>query len=456
MLTFCFGLALLAAATAGLIPALRAVRLGPAIGLKGSGPRSSTSRTDRRLLAGVAMIQTALTLALLVGAGLLIRTVNNLARIRPGYETQNILALSVTQVRHAQQVEGMNNDDNWAQRFVAFHRQALAQVAALPGVKSAAFAWGVPLTGNKWLGGVQINEETGLEKFAAEIAVPMRSVSPEYFDTVGLPILEGRNFRSREAFSWPPAFTTNVPNVAIINQAMVEQYFPNVNPIGKTFRFSFENIRATAEIVGIASNSRSEALTQKAEAEIYFSYWQLPPGTKHLVVRTAADPRSFSGSVQRQLRALDPTVVIEGVRTFEQIRSDSIAPRLFAMRLLVGFSLAACLLALVGIYGALALSVGSRRREIAIRMAVGATRHSIHALVLREGMRFVVLGILLGIAIALALGRLLTTFLFGIAPTDPVTLIGVALSLTAVAMLSCWIPSRRAAQVEPMEVLRYE
>jgi putative ABC transport system permease protein len=350
----------------------------------------------------------------------------------------------------------MEDSTNWVDRFVDFHRRALAQVAVLPGVTSAAFAWGVPLTGNKWQGTMQLNEPTGQGKRADEIAVPMRAVSPEYFDTVGLRVVEGRNFRSREAFSWPPASLTNVPNVAIINQAMAERYFQNRNPVGKTFHFSFENIRATAEIVGIASNSRSEALTQKAEPEIYFSYWQLPAGTKHLVVRTAADARSFTGRIQRELRALDPTVVIEDVRTFEQIRSDSIAPRLLAMRLLVGFAVAACLLALVGVYGVLALSVGSRRREIAIRMAVGATRRHIHALVLGEGLRLVLVGLVLGLGITLALGRVLAALLFEVGLTDPLTLIGVTLAFAGVAMLACWLPSRRAAQVELMEALRYE
>src|SRR6185295_19284292 len=137
-----------------------------------------------------------------------------------------------------------------------------------------------------------------------------------------------------EEFSWPPAFT-DVPNVAIINQAMAKQHFAKVNPIGRKLRFEFEDANANAEIIGVAANSRSETLTQKAEPEIYFSYWQLPAGTKHLVIRTAADARSFTGRIQRELRALDPTVVIEDVRTFEQIRSDSIAPRLLAMRLLV-------------------------------------------------------------------------------------------------------------------------
>jgi putative ABC transport system permease protein len=457
MLAFGCASAVVAALMAGLAPAFQASRLDPASAVKGSRPTSSASRTDRRLLAGIAMVQTALTLALLVGAGLLIRTVNNLARVRPGYDTQNLLAMSITQVRHAQHVEGMSDDENWARRFADFHRRVLTRVAALPGVKSAAFAWGVPLTGNKWWGEVAMDAQPAAGgRLEDLLAVPMRAVSPEYFDTVGLQILEGRNFRSKEAFSWPPAFTTNVPNVAIINQAMAERYFPKADPIGKTFRFSFENVRATAEIVGVAANSRDDAITQKAEPEIYFSYWQLPAGTKHLVVRTAADPRSFIGSVQRELRVEDPTVVIEDVRTFEQIRSDSIAPRLLAMRLLVGFSFAASVLALVGLYGVLSLSVGSRRREIAIRMAVGAQRRDVLGLVLSEGLKLSGVGLLLGLGIAIVFTRILRAFLFGVEPTDPITFVAVAVLFGLVTLLACYVPARRAAKTDPMTALRYE
>ena len=336
------------------------------------------------------------------------------------------------------------------------HRRALQRVAELPGVKSAAFAWGVPLTGNKWLGEVAIKGDVTHGTYKDLVPVAMRSVTPEYFDTVGLRILAGRNFRSREAFSWPPAFMTNTPNVVIINQAMAERYFPDADPVGKTFRFELENIHATAEIVGIAANSRTETITQAAEPEVFFSFWQLPPGVKDLVVRTATDPRAFVATVQRELRAIDPMFVIENVKTFEQLRSDSIAARLFAMRLLVGFSAAAVVLAVVGVYGVLSLSVGSRRREIAIRMAVGAQRRDVLSLFLGEGLKLIAVGLVVGSGLAIALARLLESFLFGVAPTDPVTILIVVLLFTAVALLACFVPAHRAARIDPMNALRHE
>jgi len=454
MLAFCCASAVLAAVIAGLAPALRASGPDPASAAKG-GSRSSASQADRRLLAGVAMAQTALTLALLVGAGLLIRTVNNLAQIRPGFDTQRILTMSITEVRHAQQVDGMDDEKKWAHRFLDFHRRALAQVAALPGVKSAALSWGAPLTGNKWIGSVETDEHTHTGKFKDEVDLPFRAVSPEYFDTVGVTIAEGRNFRSEEAFTWP-SVNTNLPSVAIINQAMADRFFPKAHPVGKTFRFSFGPGWYNAEIVGVAANSLNESLAQAAEPEIYLSYWQFPAGTKHLVVGTTADPRTVIASVQRELRALDPTVVIEDVRTLDRIRDDSIAPQLFTMRLLAGFSILSTALALIGIYGVLSLSVASRRQEMAIRMAVGAQRRNVLGLILGEGLRLVGVGVVIGVGVAFASTRVLRALLFGVESTDLFTLIVTVLLFMAVATLACYFPARRATQIDPMEALRYE
>ena len=204
----------------------------------------------------------------------------------------------------------------------------------------------------------------------------------------------------------------------------------------------------------MVANARTEALTRKAEPEIYFSLWEALAFTKSLVIRTASDPRPLIAVVQRELRAIEPTVAIENVKTLEQIRSDSVAPQTFAMRLLVGFSFVACGLALVGVYSVLSLSVSSRKREIAIRSAVGAQRRDIVVLVLREG--FIVVGLAFGAGIALVLSRVLKSFLFGVQPSDPLVLLGGAVLFAAVAFLACWLPARRAAKVDPMEALRYE
>lgn len=456
-LCFCIMASAAAAVLVGLVPALRAAELDPAKGIKSGGPTSGPGRADRQLLSGLAVLQTALTLALLVGAGLLIRTVMNLAQVRPGYETQNILSMSVTQVRYVQQAAGMKEDKAWASRFLDFHRRAVSQIARLPGIKSAAWAWGVPLTGNKWVGTIKVGHLPTTAPPQQEVGISMRSVTPEYFQTVGLPLVEGRGFRAKEAFEWPwPSSATNVAFAAIVNQAMAERYFPGMDALGKSIRFSFENVHGNAEIVGIVANAHEEALTQRAEPELYFSFWQLPPGTKHLVVRTVSDPALLTRAVQRELRRLDPTVVIQDVKTFEHIRADSLSSQLFAMRLLAAFSFLACAVALIGIYGVLSLSVAYRRREMAVRIAVGAQRANVLLLVLGQGSKLVGLGVAIGIGGALALTGLLKAFLFGVTPTDPLTFGVTAILFTVVALVACLIPARRAAKVDPITALRYE
>jgi putative ABC transport system permease protein len=378
------------------------------------------------------MVQTALTLALLVGAGLLIRTMFNLANVQSGFNTRHILTMSVTAVQ-----------GNWSD----FHHRALERVSALAGVQHAAFAWGVPLTGNSWPGTVEIEGMPAATKASDRISLPLRAVTPGYFTLLGLTISEGRDFRSTDA--------RQAPGVAVINRALADRYFPKENPIGKKFWFDGRDHPPTA-IVGVVTNGRTSDLTQAADPEVYLSLWQASAFSKHLIVRTAADPRALTAAVQRELRAIDPTVAIENVKTLDEIRGDSLASRTFAMQLLVGFSLVGSVLTLVGIYGVLSLSVAGRRREIAIRTAVGAQPREIRNLIFGEGFRLISGGVISGIAAALILSRVLRSFLFDIEPTDPITLIGVGLLFTAVAMSACWAPTRRAAKVEPLEALRYE
>jgi putative ABC transport system permease protein len=426
------GSAVFAAVLAGLIPALRASRLDPMQVLKNAGPKSSAARGERRLLRTVTMAQTALTLVLLVGAGLLIRTMLNLSRVQSGYDIGHILTMSVTAV-----------EGNWAD----FHQRALERVAALPGVQHAAFAWGVPLTGNNWPGNIEIEGQPAPANAAEQISLPLRSVTPDYFELLGLAISQGRDLRSTD--------NREAPNVAVVNQAFVDRYFPDTAALGKKLWMRGRDQPST-EIVGVVANGRTDDLTRQASPEIYLSLWQAGAFSKHLVIRTAADPVSIAAAVQRELRSVDPTVAVENVKTLDQIRGDSLASRTFAMQLLVGFSIVGSVLTLVGIYGVLSLSVASRRREIAIRAAVGAERRDIRNLVFAEGFRLIAGGVVSGIAAALLLSRVLSSFLFEVEPTDPATLIGVGLLFVGVALLACWVPTRRAMKVDPLEALRYE
>jgi putative ABC transport system permease protein len=432
VLAWGFGTAVAAAVLAAAIPALRASRLDPIEVLKSAGPKSSAGRGERRLLRAVTMVQTALTLALLVGSGLLIRTMINLAQVQSGYRTTHILTATVTAVQ-----------GNW----LAFHRQALERVGNVAGVQKAAFAWGVPLTGNDWPGAVEFEGQPPVAKASDRAQVPIRAVTPGYFELLGQTISEGRDFRSTDA--------RGATDVTVVNQALVDRYFAHTNAIGKKIWGRGRN-NPPVEVVGIASNARTGDLTKPAEPEIYLCLWQAQAFSKHLVVRTAADPRSVMAAIQRELRAVDPTVAVEHVKTMDEIRGESLASRTFAMQLLVGFSVVGSTLTLVGIYGVLALSVASRRREIAIRAAVGAEARHIRRLVFAEGLRLIAGGVVLGVAAAMGLSGVLQSFLFGVGAMDAATFAGVCVLFGAVALGACWGPVRRASKVDAIEALRYE
>jgi putative ABC transport system permease protein len=434
VLAWGLGAAVVAAVFAGIFPALRALRLDPMEVLKNAGPKGTAGLGERRLLRGVTMAQTALTLALLVGAGLLIRTMLNIAKVPSGYNTGRILTMSVTEVQ------------SWSS-WGSFHRQALERVASLPGIQYAAFAWGVPLTGNNWPATLEIEEQPPAMKESDKAALPLRAVTPDYFKLMGVALLEGREFRSTD--------DDKAPHVAIVNQAFVDRYFPHKNPVGRKFWFNGRD-KPGAEIVGEISNGRTDDLTEQASPEVYLPLWQATAFSKHLVVRTTADPRAVVVSVERELRAVDPTAAIENVKTLEQIRDESLASRTFAMQLLIGFSVVGSVLTLVGVYGVLSLSVASRRRELAIRSAVGAEQKDIRNLIFGEGFRLIAAGVAAGAVLAIVLSRVLRTFLFEVRPGDPATLAVVGALFVGVALLACWAPVRRAAKVDPLEALRYE
>ncbi len=425
--------AALAAIVAAVFPAMRASSLDPIEVLKSAGPKSSLGRRERRLLRGVTVFQTALTLALLVGTGLLIRTMMNLSQVQSGYRTSHILTATVTAVQ--------GDRDR-------FHHMALDRVSAIPGVQKAAFAWGVPLTGNDWPGDVEIEGQPPATHASDRIHVAIRSVTPGYFDLLGQPVLRGRDFL--------PSDTNKAPNVTIVNQALIDRYFPAFRIARQKKIWGNGRDRPAVEIVGVVGNTRTDDLTKPAEPEIYLPFWQAMAFSKSLVVRTTGDPKMVIAEIGRQLRSVDPTVAFENVKTLDQIRDDSLASRTFAMQLLVGFSLVGSVLTLVGIYGVLSLSVASRRRELAIRSAVGAEQWHIRKLVFTEGLRLIAGGVVAGTVAALLLSRILQSFLFGVGATDPLTFVVVGLVFGAVALLACWAPVHRAAAVDPIEALRCE
>lgn len=431
LLVFGFAAALVAALVAGLVPAMRASRRDPIDALRSAGARASAGPSERRTLQAVTMGQTALTLALLVGAGLLVRTLHNVANVQSGYSLDRVLTMTVTAVQ-----------GNWSD----FHHRALERVARVPGVQHAAFVWGTPLTGNDWPATIEI-EGHPVTKPSDRFAQPLRSVTPGYFALLGMALVDGRDLRDTDK--------SDAPRVAVVNQAFASRYFADARAIGKHFWLGSRDQPST-EIVGVVANARTGDLTQAPTPEIYLSLWQASAFSKDLVVRTTGDPRSVVAAVSRELRAVDPTVAVEKVKTLDEVRADSLASRIFAGQLLAGFSAVGTLLTVVGVYGVLALSVASRRREIAIRTAIGAHRSHIRNLVVEEGFRLVAGGLVAGIAGALVVARVLQSLLFEVGPADPLTIGAAGLLFVAVTLVACWAPTRRAVTVDPLEALRCE
>jgi putative ABC transport system permease protein len=430
---FAFGLAaaMLAAAVAGVLPAARASLPDRLQGLKGS--RTTASVGERRMLGVVATLQIVLTVALLSGAALLVRTARNLDRMQPGYQTENILAMTVTTMEREKSTE--------------FHRLALERAASVPGVTSAAFAWGVPLTGNSWPAEIEIIGQAGSSRLADRINMPIRSITQDYFDVMGMRIAEGRAFRDSDR--------PDAPRVAIVNETLAQRYFADRNVVGGHLAFA-GSTNKPIQIVGVVADTRTVDLSQAAEPEIYLPFWQSGAFSKHLVVRAAGDPSALAALVRAELRKIDPTSAVERITTMAEIRRASVAPRTFAMRLLVGFGVVASVLALVGLYGVLSLSVSARTKEIAVRKAVGAQGRQIVRLVVGEGSKLVVGGLVFGAVVAVLVGRLLRTLLFDVTPSDPVALGLATLVFGAVALAACLIPAYRASQVDLMQSLRQE
>jgi putative ABC transport system permease protein len=427
---FAFGClaALLAATIAGLLPAVRASMGSAVTGLHGT--RSTAGRTERRLLAGVATIQVVMTVALLAGAALLVRTARNLDRVQPGYQTEHLLAMTVTTMER--------------ERSTEFHRQTLERVASIPGVVNAAFAWGVPLTGNKWPAELDLPGQAGGAR-SLRISLPLRSITPDYFDVVGIRLIEGRRFSDTDR--------PDAPRVAIVNEALARRHFGGKNPVGQRINFSGSTDKPI-EIVGMIADTRTEALSKSAEPEVYLPFWQSGAFSKHLLVRTEGDPLDLAATVRHEIRTVDPTSAVEKITTLAAIREDSTASQIFAMRLLAGFAVTATVLALVGLYGVLSLSVGARTKEIAVRKAVGAQGYQIVRLVLGEGSRLVVVGLLLGLIAARSLGRVLEALLFDVGPADPLSLASSVAVFALVALAACALPALRAGRVDVMESLR--
>jgi putative ABC transport system permease protein len=426
---FTLAVSILTGVIFGLAPARRASNPNLNDTLKEGGRGSSGSRSGLRNLLVVAEI--ALSLVLLVGAGLLIKSFLRLHGVNAGFDTRNLLTMQIT-LPNVQYPNTERQND--------FVRQTLQRIEALPGVKSAAATINLPLVGTWGMKYVVPGHD-----YAPLQIADNANITPNYFRTMGVPILKGRDFSDRD--------TTDGPKVIIISEALARKHFPNEDPIGQRI-----NAGGAREIVGVVGDVKPRGLELEAKPQLYLPYAQKPTIAAFVTftIRSEQSPLSLAAPVEHAIQALDKDLPVANIRTMEQIVSNSLAQRSLTTYLLGAFAAIAIALAAIGIYGVVAYSVAQRTREFGVRMALGARGVDVLALTLRQGLKLAALGVALGLVGAFWLTGLLKDLLFGVRATDPLTFAGVAAVLFAVAMAACYIPARRATKIDPMTALRQE
>jgi len=421
----------------GLIPALQASRTDINETLK-EGGRSSGGGGHNRFRGLLVVAEIALALALLVGAGLMLRSFVRLMSVDPGLDPQNVLTMDIRLLRSKYPPP----------QQAAFFRQLLERLRALPGVQSVGAVYPLPLSGAEEGMGFGIEGRPPLPPGERRNAGP-RWVSPDYFKALKIQLLKGRVFTEGDGSDTPP--------VLVINEAMARQYWPNEDPIGSRVSFnSRDNQPIWREIVGVVKDVRHTALDKEPRPQMYFPFTQFPSAFMTLVARTDGDPLGLVAAVRGEVQAIDRDQPISNIHTMEELVAGSVSQRRFNLLLLGVFAGVALLLAAVGIYGVMSHSVEQRRHEIGVRMALGAQTRDVQLLIIRRGMALALLGVALGLFASFALTRALKSLLFGVSATDPLTFGVIALLLTAVALLACYIPARRATKVDPLTALRHE
>ncbi len=420
----------------GLVPALGTWSSRLTRGL-GGGRGESGSRRHRWLRNGLVVAEIALALVLVLGAGLLFRSFVELRGVDPGLDLENVLTARVTLPR--------STYDSPETR-TAFFAEAGERLAALPGVESASAIQWLPLSGRRSATTFFVEDRPQPEP-GAEPVTDVRVATPGYFETVAMPLLAGRTIDGRDHVDAPP--------VAVVNETLARRFWPGENAVGKRLSYSWGDW-VSVEVVGVVGDVHFRGVDTPVDPALFRPHAQDPNGQMNLVIRSAMEPASLIPAVTLAIRGLDANLPVANFKTLADYHSGILATPRLNMLLTAAFSLLALALAAVGVYGLMSYAVTQRTREIGIRMALGAERGRILALVVRHGLALAAAGVALGLAGAFALTRLLESLLFGVSATDLLTFTAVPLVLVATALAACLLPARRASRVDPTVTLRYE
>jgi putative ABC transport system permease protein len=444
VLGFTLGMAVLTGVVFGIAPALQASKTDLNESLKET-ERGSTG-TRHRLRGVLVVSEVALALVLLIGAGLMVKSLWQLQRIDPGFDPHHVLALQLA-------LKGERAAE--PQKVENFIAQVEGRIKSLPGVEAVAFTNGLPFSGAPEQG-FQIVGRPVPGGDPTPYSAVRYTTSPDYLQVLGIKLQRGRYFTNQDRLDSPP--------VVVIDETLAQKYFPDQNPLGERLQVGQPGT-PPYEIVGVVGHVKHYGLDGEApvEPQFYFAISQVTAARMPVIAngisvlaRTQAEPQSLAAAARSQILAVEPNQPVFNVRTMRELVAESIASRRFSMFLLLVFALVALVLAAVGLYGVMAYSVTQRTHEIGIRMALGAQATDVLRMILRQGLLLVLTGIGLGLVAAFALTRVLTSLLYGVSATDPLTFACISLLLVVVALLACYIPARRATKVDPMIALRYE